>query len=90
MKSPRLKIISICLILDPVNPFNVIPLQPNAGENRYNGTNYNDNRPYDTTRATTYPPFDGRTKRPTLPTRVIGNTTPSTISKYAIDMQKYG
>ncbi|XP_031618164.1 homeobox protein 2-like isoform X2 [Contarinia nasturtii] len=55
----------------PVNPFDVHPSQPNIGGNQRNDySNNNFNYPYDNTRTpTTYPPFDGSTRRNTFPTR---------------------
>lgn len=71
----------------PVNPFDILPLQPNIGRNRnFNQsvhnpndyTNHNLNYPFDNTR-TTFPPFDGSTRRPTLPTRrIFANFPPPT------------
>lgn len=79
-------IFSSNFVLVPVNPFEVLPLQPNVGGNRnvnqshHNPNDYsmnnNFNYPFDNTR-TPFPPFDGSTKRPTLPTRrVFGNFPP--------------
>lgn len=76
-------------MLVPVNPFEVIPLQPNVGGNRNsnhshsNRNDYSDNNfnyPFDNTRAT-YPPFDGSTKRPTFPTRRAFSNFPSASSE---------
>lgn len=63
----------------PVSPFDsqsLQPLQPNIGNHRHDGNHndYNNNNfdyPFDNTRTqiTTYPPFDGSTRRSTFPTR---------------------
>lgn len=68
-----------------VNPYDVLPLQPNVQGN-FNNNNYSqpssNNRPYNDNTRATYPPFDGSTKRPTFSTRQPYNTTPSGSRKF--------
>ncbi|XP_055315320.1 probable serine/threonine-protein kinase clkA [Sitodiplosis mosellana] len=72
----------------PVNPFDgqpFHPLQPNIGNRTHHNRNHNDysnnnfDYPFDNTRTrmTTYPPFDGSTKRSTFPTRQFNTLPPN-------------
>lgn len=81
------KINLIILSKVPGNPHNVLPLPSNVhgpyNNNNFSmpNTNNNFNRPYYDNTRTTYPPFDGTTKRPTFPTRQPYNTAPPVSRK---------